>query len=73
MKPEIERKMDPYFLRNVQKLLKGKTPKYKGELMRRIKKSNAYMNLIGRSVHSIQFVLTLMLELDKEYDNEGYE
>jgi len=73
MKPEIERKMDPYFLRSVQKLLKGKSSKYKGELMHKIKRANAYMNLLGQSVHSTQFVLTLMLELDKEYENEGYE
>ncbi len=68
-----ERKMDPYFLMSVQKLLEGKTPKYKGELMKRIKRGNIYMNLLGQSIHSTQFVITQMMELDKEYENEGYE
>ena len=68
-----ERKMDPYFLMSVQKLIEGKTSKYKGELMGRIKRGNIYMNLLGQSIHSTQFVITQMMELDKEYENEGYE
>jgi hypothetical protein len=52
-------------------MLKGKTDDYKAELLRRVKKANDYMNRVGASLHSRQIVVLLMMELDKEFENEG--
>jgi hypothetical protein len=73
MKGDIQMEMDKYFLLQVQKLLKGKTQEYRGEFMRRLHKANDYMNRTGGSIHSRQFAVLLMLDLDKEFKNEGNE
>ena len=63
--------MDKYFLHSIQSMLKGKTPDYRAELMRRVKKANSYMNKTGGSLHSRQIVVLLMMQLDEEFENEG--
>jgi hypothetical protein len=63
--------MDKYFLHSIQCMLKGKTQEYRAELMRRLKKANAYMNKTGGSIHSRQMVVLMMLQLDEEFENEG--
>ena len=65
--------MDKYFLHGVQCMLSDKTDEYRAELMRRLKKANAYMNKIGRSVHSTQIVVLMMMQLDEEFPNEGFK
>ena len=63
--------MDKYFLHSIQCMLKDKIPDYRAELMRRVKKANAYMNKTGGSLHSRQMVVLLMMQLDEEFENEG--
>ena len=65
--------MDKYFMRHVQCMLRGKTSEYKEKFMQELRKANDYMNRSGGSIHSRQFVVTLMLTLDKEFENEGNE